>query len=239
VDNKGLIIAVDGYAGAGKSSIAKEIAKRLGLTHINSGYIYRAITLYLFTNNIDINNIKNLSEVLKSVDIDLVYKKKENKNIVFLNEKNVTDQLSEKLVEEHVSEVSRIKEVRQKALKIQKTLSEKGSIIMDGRDIGTEVFPNADIKLFVNADIDVRAKRKLLKYEVTNTTLEQVKHWLIKRDIEDETREESPLKKAKDAIEVDNSTLPIDKQVDQIIALIKEKLGEKQLAELLLHSAAE
>jgi cytidylate kinase len=221
---KGLIIAVDGYAGAGKSSIAREIAHRLGLTHINSGYIYRALTLHLLNNNIDINNPKELEPALKNVEVEIVYKKKKNK--VYLNNKNVTKQLTTTPVEENVSKVSKIKAVRDKVLKIQEKLSENGGIVMDGRDIGTTVFPNADLKLFVTADIDIRAKRKLKNYQGSDLTLAEVKQALINRDIEDETRKESPLKKATDAIEIDNSYLPLDEQVDKIIHIINQKTNK-------------
>lgn len=223
-----IVIAVDGYAGSGKSSICKAMAQRLNIIHINSGLIYRAITLYMYNNNIDFNNVDAIKSRLNDVDVNIAYNKEKGKNIVFLNNEKVNKYLREQYIEQNVSRISKIKEVRDKVLKIQRALSANSSIIMDGRDICTKVFPDADIKLFITADLEVRAIRKFKDYEGnSNITLDQIRNEIRQRDIDDETREESPLRKADDAIEIDNSVLPLDEQVDRIIKIVNDKLHIK------------
>lgn len=207
-----LIIALDGHSSCGKSTFAKVIAKELGYLFIDSGAMYRAVTLFAMQKGL-INNGKvnqaELEKQLSNIDIDFRFIPSLQKHETYLNNENVEEKIRSMEVSSNVSEVSKIKAVRARLVALQQKLGEKKGIVMDGRDIGTVVFPNADIKIFLTASIEVRAQRRFkeLSEKGDSVTLEEVKQNLAQRDHIDETREESPLKKADDALVLDNSDM--------------------------------
>ncbi|MDU4446720.1 MAG: (d)CMP kinase [Anaerococcus vaginalis] len=203
------IIALDGPSGSGKSTIANILAKKLKISYLNTGSMYRAVTLFFLENNIE-----------KSDKIDIYLLRKINIDIkgdrVFLNEKDVSDKIRNKEVTENVSWVSSIFLVREYLVDMQRKISQNKSIILDGRDIGTVVFPNAKYKFFLVASSEVRAKRRYEQNEI-DKPLEEIQKDIEKRDYLDSHREISPLKKAEDAIEIDSSNLTIDETIEEII----------------------
>jgi cytidylate kinase len=224
MNNKKLIIAIDGYSSSGKSTIAKSLAKKLGYIYIDSGAMYRAITYKLLKNNINAENIGEIKEILKNTSIDFSIQNGEN--IIFLDNECVEDKIRTLYISSHVSEISAIPEVREFLVKIQRELGKKGGIVMDGRDIGTVVYPNADIKFFIDADIEIRAKRRYLelkekKGEAVN--LDKVKNNLIKRDKIDSSRAHSPLKLADDAIVINTDNMTKEEQLQYILDIVKKK----------------
>lgn len=218
---KNYIIALDGPAGSGKSTIAKIIAKNFNLTYLDTGAMYRMVALYILENNIDFNNVTAVEKILDSIQVDIV----DNKFI--LNGKDVSLEIRTPEVTKIVSPVSAIKAVRVKLVDLQRKISKGKKVILDGRDIGTVVFPNANLKIFLIASPEERAKRRVKDYasKGISENFETVLKDIIERDHSDSTREESPLKKAEDAIEVDTSSLNIDESVQVISNLIKEKIG--------------
>lgn len=218
---KNYIIALDGPAGSGKSTIAKIIAKNFNLTYLDTGAMYRMVALYILENNIDFNNVTAVEKILDSIQVDIV----DNKFI--LNGKDVSLEIRTPEVTKIVSPVSAIKAVRVKLVDLQRKISKGKKVILDGRDIGTVVFPNANLKIFLIASPEERAKRRVKDYasKGISENFETVLKDIIERDHSDSTREESPLKKAEDAIEVDTSSLNIDESVQLISDLIKEKIG--------------
>ncbi|WP_448820888.1 (d)CMP kinase [Cetobacterium sp.] len=218
---KNYIIALDGPAGSGKSTIAKIIAKNFNLTYLDTGAMYRMVALYILENNIDFNNVTAVEKILDSIQVDIV----DNKFI--LNGKDVSLEIRTPEVTKIVSPVSAIKAVRVKLVDLQRKISKGKKVILDGRDIGTVVFPNADLKIFLIASPEERAKRRVKDYasKGISENFETVLKDIIERDHSDSTREESPLKKAEDAIEVDTSSLNIAESVQVISNLIKEKIG--------------
>ena len=211
-----MIIAIDGFAGCGKSSTAKELAKRLDFIHIDSGAMYRAVTLYFLQNQIQLDDIR-IPKILSKIKID--FRTKENRNHLFLNGVDVEKEIRSTEVSNLVSQVSALSEVRKVLVDLQRTLSENNNVVMDGRDIGTVVFPNAEVKLFMTADLEVRAKRRLDDFE--NLSLSEIKKNLEERDQIDSTRLDSPLEKAPDAIEIDNSNVSFEQQIEYILNLIQ------------------
>lgn len=203
------IIALDGPSGSGKSTIANILAKKLKISYLNTGSMYRALTLYFLE-----NGIKNEDEIdlnlLQNIKIDI------NEDRVFLNGKDVSDEIRNKIVTENVSWVSSIPLVRKYLVDMQRKISENKSIILDGRDIGTVVFPNAKYKFFLVASSEIRAKRRYEQNEI-DKSLEEIQKDIEKRDYIDSHREISPLKKASDAIEIDSSNLTIDETIDEIL----------------------
>lgn len=220
---KNYIIALDGPAGSGKSTIAKIIAKNFNLTYLDTGAMYRMVALYILENNIDFNNVTAMEKILDSIQVDIV----DNKFI--LNGKDVSLEIRTPEVTKIVSPVSAIKAVRVKLVDLQRKISKGKKVILDGRDIGTVVFPNADLKIFLIASPEERAKRRVKDYasKGISENFETVLKDIIERDHSDSTREESPLKKAEDAIEVDTSSLNIAESVQVISNLIKKKLEDK------------
>lgn len=218
---KNYIIALDGPAGSGKSTIAKIIAKNFNLTYLDTGAMYRMVALYILENNIDFNNVTAVEKILDSIQVDIV----DNKFI--LNGKDVSLEIRTPEVTKIVSPVSAIKAVRVKLVDLQRKISKGKKVILDGRDIGTVVFPNADLKIFLIASPEERAKRRVKDYasKGISENFETVLKDIIERDHSDSTREESPLKKAEGAIEVDTSSLNIAESVQVISNLIKEKIG--------------
>lgn len=218
---KNYVIALDGPAGSGKSTIAKVIAKNFGLTYLDTGAMYRMVALYILENNIDFNSAANVEKILDNIEMDIIDDK------FILNGKDVSLQIRTPEVTKVVSPVSAIKAVRVKLVDLQREISKGKKVILDGRDIGTVVFPNADLKIFLIASPEERAKRRVKDYasrgitEDFNTVLKDI----LERDRIDSTRKESPLKKAENAIEVDTSLLNIDESVEIISNLIKGKIG--------------
>lgn len=203
------IIALDGPSGSGKSTIANILAKKLKISYLNTGSMYRAVTLFFLENNIKKSDKIDI-DLLRKINIDI----KEDK--VFLNEKDVSDKIRNKEVTENVSWVSSILLVRKYLVDMQRKISQNKSIILDGRDIGTVVFPNAKYKFFLVASSEVRAKRRYEQNEI-DKSLEEIQKDIEKRDYLDSHREISPLKKAEDAIEIDSSNLTIDETIEEII----------------------
>lgn len=203
------IIALDGPSGSGKSTIANILAKKLKISYLNTGSMYRAVTLFFLENNIKKSDKIDI-DLLRKINIDI----KEDK--VFLNEKDVSDKIRNKEVTENVSWVSSISLVRKYLVDMQRKISQNKSIILDGRDIGTVVFPNAKYKFFLVASSEIRAKRRYEQNEI-DKSLEEIQKDIEKRDYLDSHREISPLKKAEDAIEIDSSNLTIDETIEEII----------------------
>jgi cytidylate kinase len=226
-----IIIAIDGYSSCGKSTLAKELANKLGYNYIDSGAMYRAITLYFLRNNIDINDGGEILKALADIHLSFVYNEGAGKSDMFLNDENVEHAIRDMIVAEKVSEVAAIKEVRAFATGQQKRLGKKKGIVMDGRDIGTTVFPEAELKIFMTADPEVRVKRRFEELYATNPniTLDEVMKNLQLRDYIDSNREESPLRQADDATVLDNSSLTKEEQLEIVLGWVKERTS--QLAE--------
>jgi|SRR5690625_2073879 len=214
-------IAIDGPAGSGKSTISSLLAKKLNWTHIDTGAMYRAVTLYALENNINLNNENEYSflETLKISYID------EN---IYLNNKNVSKEIRSEEVTKNVSLVSSFPYVRKKMVDLQKEAAKEINVVMDGRDIGTVVLPNADLKVFLTANVEERAKRRYQenKEKFVNKSLDDVIEEIKIRDNKDSTRKESPLKKANDAIELDTTYLTIEEVVEKILLMIDKKENE-------------
>lgn len=218
---KEFIVTVDGPAGSGKSTIAKIIAKKYGFTYLDTGAMYRMIALYALENSIDLQDSKAIETMLKNTKLDIVG------NQFFLNGKDVSDEIRTPRVSAIVSPVSAIKEVRVKLVDLQREISKGKSVILDGRDIGTVVFPSGDVKIYLVASPEERAKRRFKEYEEkgVEADYESVLASIKERDFIDSTRKESPLKKAEDAHEIDSSTMSIDEVVEVISKYIDEKIG--------------
>lgn len=216
-----IIIAIDGPAGSGKSTTAKLVAEKLGFLYIDTGAMYRAITFAAIQNNI-LENYDAVIQLTKNSEIKLQFNDGITK--VFLNELEVTEEIRSPLVNSQVSDISKINEVREELVAKQRKMGEVGDVVMEGRDIGTVVFPNAQIKVFLTASIDKRVDRRVKEYEDNGKLVkyEDVKHNLVNRDIIDSTRTVSPLLKADEALEIDTSNLSIDEQVEKIVKLVEE-----------------
>lgn len=225
--NKKITIAIDGYSSCGKSTLARDLAQKLGYIYIDSGAMYRAVTLYALQHkNITKENVN--SEIVISFldEIELHFERnlKTNKPELFLNNQSVSDQIRSPLVSSVVSKISTIKEVRQKLVLQQRKIGAQGGIVMEGRDIGSVVFPNAELKLFISADIEIRVDRRYTELNKSgiSITRDEVKINLEQRDQIDSTRKESPLLKTKDAIEIDNSHLSRKEQLNLVVKLLDE-----------------
>ncbi len=207
---KQIVIAIDGFSSTGKSTLAKVLAHKLHYIYVDSGAMYRAITLYFFKNNIDLNNFKQVAEALSQINLCF------EENVICLNGEKVESQIRDMEISNRVSEVSALEAVRFFAVAQQQHLGEQKGIVMDGRDIGTTVFPDAELKIYLTADPMIRARRRFqelqLKDDTVNftTVADNLKH----RDHIDSTREVSPLRKANDAIVLDNSTMTFDETVE-------------------------
>lgn len=224
---KKIIITIDGWSSCGKSTLAKQLAKELGYVYVDSGAMYRAITLYFLRNNVDFAEKKEVKEALKNINLEFVFIAKSNNSEIFLNDENVEYLIRDMLVAEKVSDVAAIKEVREFAVAQQQKLGLKKGIVMDGRDIGTTVFPKAELKIFMTADNAIRVQRRFKElYEKNpNITIEEVKNNLEMRDYIDSHREISPLRKANDALELDNTNLTPKEQLNKALSWVHHKIG--------------
>lgn len=221
---KNWVIAIDGYSSTGKSSISKVIAKRLGLIHMDTGALYRGITYYGLMHCLDNNDNLDLQQLILSLPrINLVFEKKDDELQLILNGNNIDKEIRQPIVSENVSQVAKLPEVRAFLLDTQRNIAKTGGVIMDGRDIGTIVLPNADYKFFLTASPDERAKRRHLELLGfgENISIEEVKKNLIERDKIDSERDVAPLKQAEDAILIDNSDLTKEQTIELIISYIK------------------
>ncbi|MBZ2173792.1 (d)CMP kinase [Schnuerera sp. xch1] len=216
--NNRLVIAVDGPAGAGKSTIAKKIAKILNIEYIDTGAMYRALTLKILKSNIKVNDIKEILKLMESTSISF------KENHIYLDEMKVDTEIRKNIINNNVSCIAKIKEVREKMVEMQRRLSESNNVIMDGRDIATVVLPNANYKFFITASVEERARRRykeLLEKDNKDITYEQVLDEIKIRDKIDSTREIAPLKVTADAYVVDTTNMTIDQCVDKIISIIE------------------
>jgi cytidylate kinase len=208
-----IIVAIDGYSSCGKSTLAKALAKKLHFIYVDSGAMYRAVALYFLRNNIDINNHEQIAEALKNIHLN--FHSRDYQTHITLNDEEVSEEIRLMPVSETVSSVSAIREVRKEMVKQQQRMGKSKNIVMDGRDIGTAVFPGAPVKIFMTADPLVRAERRFKELQPKNPdiTLEDVFDNLAHRDYQDTTRTESPLVRAEDAIILDNTDLTPDEQL--------------------------
>ena len=221
---KKLVIAIDGYSSTGKSSISKIIAKQLDLIHLDTGALYRGIT-YFALENCSENQQINLPQLFSEFEnIHLEFRNENGEMILYLNNQNISKQIREQRVSENVSLIAKQKEVRDFLLDIQRQMADKGGVIMDGRDIGTVILPHADLKFFLTASVDERAKRRFLELQQLGIAedLETVKQNLISRDKTDSEREIAPLKQAEDAILIDNTNINKEQTIELILLKIKE-----------------
>lgn len=221
----GYIIAVDGPAGSGKGAVTKKLAKKIGFTNLDTGAIYRCIALLVLSKRIKIENHKEIASLLD--DLDVQFKIKDDIELVFLNGEDVSEKIRTQEVTKIVSPVSNIKEVREKMTILQRKMAEGKNIIMEGRDIGTCIFPNAEIKIYLDATVEERAKRRYKENveKGMKVTYEEILESVKTRDYSDMTREIAPLKKAEDAIVLDSTNLTIEQVVDKMAEIIKEKIG--------------
>ncbi len=224
--SKNIVIAIDGYSSCGKSTLAKALAKKLHFIYIDSGAMYRAVTLYFLRNNIDIHNDLQVQQALEAVHLN--FHSRDYQTHITLNDEDVSEEIRQMPVSDKVSEISAIKAIRMEMVKQQQRMGRSKNIVMDGRDIGTVVFPDADVKLFMTADPKIRAERryKELLAKGEHITLEEIFDNLAHRDFLDTTREESPLTRAADAIILDNTDIDEEEQLmfalDHIEPLLKK-----------------
>ena len=223
---KKIIVTIDGWSSCGKSTIAKQLAKSLGYVYIDSGAMYRAITLYFLRNHIDWTDPAAVEEALHHINLHFVYNTKSMNSEMYLNEENVEYMIRDMVVAEKVSEVATIAMVRTFAVAQQQKMGADKGIVMDGRDIGTTVFPDAALKILMTADIMTRVERRFKEMfeKNPNITLDEVKSNLEMRDYIDSNREVSPLRMAEDAILLDNTKLTMEEQLDIALKLVAKKL---------------
>lgn len=223
---KKIIVTLDGFSSCGKSTLAKGLAAELNYVFIDSGAMYRAITLYFLRNHIDWNNNDQVSKALDNISLEFVYSPEADMQEMWLNDENVEWLIRDMIVAENVSEVAAVKAVREFAVTQQKKMGKYKGIVMDGRDIGTTVFPKAELKIFLTADPAVRVERRFKEMLIKNpnVTIDEVKHNLEMRDYIDSNREFSPLRKAKDAVELDNSKLTTQEQLKIALKLVKDRI---------------
>lgn len=223
-----IIVAIDGYSSCGKSSTAKGVASRLGYTYIDSGAMYRAVTLYFHQNNISLSNKEQINKALDQISIEFKRDEK-GENQIFLNGQNIEKEIRKLYVANKVSEVSAVAEVRHSLVALQQKMGKKRGIVMDGRDISSVVFPDAELKIFMTADPLIRAKRRQaeLKEKGDNLSLQEVLANLKKRDNIDTSRKESPLIQVPDAKVIDTSNLTLNDQIELVCQMAESVLSEK------------
>ncbi|MFD2921177.1 (d)CMP kinase [Terrimonas rubra] len=218
-----IVVTIDGWSSCGKSTLAKQLAKKLNYVYVDSGAMYRAITLYFIRNSVDITDIKEVEAALAEINLEFRFNEVSQSSEMYLNEENVEYVIRDLVIAEKVSDVAAIKEVRTFAVAAQQKMGTKKGIVMDGRDIGTVVFPKAEMKIFMTADNAVRVERRFkeLYAKNPNITIEEVKNNLEMRDYIDSHREVSPLRQAKDAVVLDNTNLTPDEQLKLALGWIK------------------
>jgi CMP/dCMP kinase len=220
-----IIITIDGWSSCGKSTLARQLARKLHYLYIDSGAMYRAITLYFLRNNIDLANQEQIVEALKNITLEFRLNEYSGQQEIYLNGENVEYIIRDLIIAEKVSDVAALKDVRSFAVDAQQQIGKKKGIVMDGRDIGTTVFPNAELKIFMIADEAVRVERRYAEMfdKNPNITLDEIKANIEMRDYIDSHREISPLRKASDAIEINNTNLSEKEQLDLALKLLKKK----------------
>ncbi|WP_158796757.1 (d)CMP kinase [Pedobacter sp. L105] len=225
---KNLVVAIDGYSSCGKSTLAKALAKKLGFIYIDSGAMYRAVTLYIIRNHIDINNHKAIIDALHHIELN--FHARDYESHITLNGEEVSEEIRQMPVSEKVSDVSAIKEVRTEMVRQQQRMGKSKNIVMDGRDIGTAVFEDAQVKFFMTADPKIRAERRFKELQSKgdhHTSLEDVFENLAHRDYADTTRKESPLIRAEDAIILDNTDITPDEQLEFALNKVRPHLPQQ------------
>ena len=227
-----IVIAIDGYSGCGKSSTAKAVAKELGYTYLDSGAMYRAATLHFLNNFLSPTNPQDVEKALKTLEISFHPNPETGRQETFLNGLNIVDEIRSMRVSERVSEIATLKNVRHELVAQQQRLGKKKGVVMDGRDIGSVVFPGAELKVFMSADLDTRSVRRqqelLEKGELVE--LDEIKNNLAERDRIDSSRKESPLLKMPDAMEIDTSYLTFESQVAQIVHQARQIIEKESYA---------
>ncbi len=226
-----ITIAIDGYSSCGKSTLAKSLATNLDYTYVDTGAMYRAVTLYCIRHNFVNNDSTDVSEIidkLNDINLSFIHDPKTNTSPIFLNGENVESQIREMDVSNHVSKISTIKEVRKKMVQIQQEMGKEKGMVMEGRDIGTIVFPDAELKLFMTADMETRVKRryKEMQEKEIDVSLDEVRENVNSRDYEDTHRKESPLVQADDAIVLDNTNLNLEQQLQKALELVEETIRQ-------------
>ena len=219
-DMKRIIIAIDGFSSCGKSTLAKALAKSLHYGYVDTGAMYRAVTLYFLDNNVDINDPNEVKEALSKIEIH--FERKPTGNHIFLNGVDVEHEIRTMRVAEMVSPVATISVVRRAMVALQQQMGKRKGIVMDGRDIGTVVFPEAELKIFLTADTDIRTQRRYdeLKSKGQEIPFDEVKRNLTERDLIDSNRADSPLRQADDAILIDNSNLTPNEQLQKVLEMV-------------------
>ncbi|MCP4442882.1 MAG: (d)CMP kinase [Aureispira sp.] len=231
--NEKIVIAIDGYAACGKSTLAKDLAKSLKYAYVDSGAMYRAVTLYFLDNNVDIKDETAVELALNNIKIH--FENIEGKNHTFLNDTDVEEEIRTMRISDFVSPVSTVSAVRRAMVKQQQAMGETKGVVMDGRDIGTVVFKNAELKLFLTASPKVRTERRLAEWQnkgVTDLSFDDVQKNLLDRDHIDSTREDSPLRQAEDAIVIDNSELSPKQQMERALDLATKQIEKKTLIDV-------
>lgn len=228
--SKKIIITIDGWSSCGKSTLAKQLARELGYLYVDSGAMYRAITLYFLRNHVDWTDPVQVARALQSINLEFVFNPATQSSEIYLNDENVEYLIRDMVVAEKVSDVAAIREVRAFAVAQQQKLGARKGIVMDGRDIGTVVFPRAELKIFMTADNKVRVERRFreLYAKNPNITIEEVKNNLEMRDYIDSNREVSPLRQAPDALVLDNTFLNEQEQFEKALDWVKTRIDEKK-----------
>lgn len=227
---KKIVIAIDGYSACGKSSTAKQVAAQLNYAYVDTGAMYRAVTYFFINNFVNPTNPKAVEDALNKIGIEFHYNTKTGVNETYLNGLNVEKEIRGMAVSERVSEISALPRVRHCMVELQRKMGKKKGLVMDGRDIGTTVFPDAELKIFMTADFDERAARRqrelLEKKQLIE--LDTIKENLAKRDHIDSTRSESPLRKAEDAFVIDTTHTTMDEQVNKILGMAREIINQEE-----------
>jgi cytidylate kinase len=228
---KKITIAIDGFSSCGKSTLARQLAKALNYAFIDTGAMYRAITLYFIRHQTNLLSLSDINKALENIHLQFQFNPATEQSEIFLNNENVEPFIREMQVAEKVSTVAAIKAVRQFAVHQQQLMGKQKGIVMDGRDIGTVVFPDAELKIFMTADTNTRVQRRFkeLQEKNSNTTLDEVRENLQSRDYLDTHREESPLKQAKNAVVLDNTHLSPEEQFNLALSWANEKIASSQL----------
>ncbi|MBK9580955.1 MAG: (d)CMP kinase [Saprospiraceae bacterium] len=222
--NKPFIIAIDGFSSCGKSTLAKQIAKELDYIFVDTGAMYRATALFFIRSEVNLNDVSQINDALEAMTIS--FKNIDGNNVTFLNGENVESEIRSLEISGMVSEVAAIPAVRRKMVALQRNMTDADGVVMDGRDIGTVVFPDADVKFFVTADPLIRAQRRYneMVAKEEHPDIQEIISNLAHRDHIDSTRDDSPLRQAEDAILLDNTTLTKDEQFELALSFIRQKM---------------